>query len=64
MTMQCQELPPEVVSLPRWAINAARRLASLNQPGAYSITFVVEPDGQRRVVVPSRPDKMEELGKS
>ena len=62
--MQCQQLPSEAVSLPRWAINAARRLASLNQPGAYSITFVVEPAGERRMVIPSRPDKMEELGKS
>lgn len=64
MTMQCEQLPPEVVSLPRWAINAARRLASLNQPGAYSITFVVEPTGERRMVTQNRPDKMEELGKT
>ena len=54
----------KTLSLPKWAVNAARRLASLRQPGAYTIMFVVEPEGKRRMVVNHNPVSMEELGDS
>lgn len=57
---QCD--PTKRIGLPKWAINAARRLAALRQPGAYNIVFVVEPEGKRRIVITHNPIRMEDLG--
>ena len=48
--------------LPTWAVRAVYRMAQLaQQPGEYSIVFVVTEDGRKQLRV-TIPPKTEELG--
>ena len=49
-------------NLPAWGLKLALRLAQLRAPGAYHLTFIVEPGGARRLIVVSQPSRVEMLG--
>lgn len=47
--------------LPLWGIKLVLRLAGL-EAGAYSLLFIVEPDGTRRLILPAQVSRVENLG--